>query len=432
MGLGFGTDGIRGVALKELTPNRAFACGNALAKWGKSLAVGKDTRLSGDCIKFALISGFLSGGGSVWDLGVTTTPCVSYITATRKLDFGVMISASHNPPIYNGIKVFDKNGYKLDDQLEKLLEYEMEHTTFCQPESCGKYVNAKNSVHSYLRFLAKGMDLRGLNICLDLANGSAYKIAPIVFRRAGAKVYTISNKNDGGNINVKCGATDITTLKSYMQTGKFDLGIAFDGDADRVIIVDSFGNVIDGDLILFALAKDMLKNGKLINKRVVGTPNTNYGVIKALEGLGIEYINGDVGDKYVLEQMLKCGAILGGEQSGHIILLNGHTTGDGIYAGLRFASLVKDKDFLKDLISLERFAQTTINVKVADKGRVIGNSKLTAVIDYERDKLGNGGKIFVRPSGTEQVIRVLVETKDKAFSDKIANRIKEVILQIEQ
>lgn len=431
MGLYFGTDGIRGVALKELDAHLAFKCGNALARFGKKIIIARDTRPSGNCIKFALVSGFLSGGGNVYDLGVAPTPAVAYLTKTEGADFGVVISASHNPPEFNGIKIFDSDGFKLGEDREKELENTFSEMSFCSPTECGGYFFVPEIIDKYIEFLTDGIDLKGLTVSVDCSNGASGYIAERVFEKVGAKVFLTGNSEDGKLINDGCGSTHIENLVRFVGKTKPNIGFSFDGDADRVIAVEQTGKIIDGDLILFALAEDMLKKGKLKNKLAVGTPHTNLGIIKAIEGLGIKFLTGDVGDKFVMQLMKKTGAVLGAEQSGHVILFDKHTTGDGLYAALRLSRICLEKGGLEYLTKIERYEQTNISVPAADKIRVMGNADLNEAIEYEKEKLGVFGRISVRASGTEPIIRVLVETRTDGLSKKIAERLRKKIEEVE-
>lgn len=432
MGIYFGTDGIRGVALKELDSRLAFNCGNSLARIGKNVLIGKDTRISGDCIKHAFIAGFLSGGGNVADLGVTSTPCVAYLTKRLGYDYGVVISASHNTSEYNGIKVFNSDGVKIDDDEEEKIESCFTETLYAAPLGAGKYFERSDLISLYEDFVVCGAcNLKGLKIGLDAANGAAYIIAEKVFKRLGAKIFMTANNPNGVNINADCGATHIEHLADFVIKNKLDLGFAFDGDADRVMAVDDKGRVIDGDLILYALAKSYIENDGVKITRVVGTPYTNLGVQEALKRLGVEFLSGDVGDKYVAKLMKKHSAIIGGEQSGHIILADKHTTGDGVYTAVKLCRVYSENGGFEYLFRIDRYEQATRNVVVGDKVRVLGSQILTDKIEYERAKLGKTGRVMVRASGTESLIRIFVECQTKGRAEKIAKRIESIVENIE-
>ena len=432
MGIYFGTDGIRGIALKELDPHLAFKCGNSLARTGKNVLVGKDTRISGDCIKYSFISGYLSGGGNAGDLGVATTPCVAYLTKRLGYDYGVVISASHNPAEYNGIKIFDRNGVKIDDATEEKIESYFTETLYASPLGAGKYFDRSDLISLYTDFVVCGSErLNGLKIGLDTANGSAYSVAKSVFKRLGAKVFTTADNPNGVNINDECGATHIGNLCDFVLKNKLDMGFSFDGDADRVMAVDGHGRVIDGDLMLYALAESYINDENAEIKKVVGTPYTNLGIQEALKRLGIEFISGDVGDKYVASLMKKHGAIIGGEQSGHIILADRHTTGDGVFVAIKLCNVYLKRNGFDKLFDIDRYEQATRNVIVSDKVRVLGSQLLTDKIEYERARLGRTGRVMVRASGTESLIRIFVECQTKGHAEKIAERLAKVASSVE-
>ncbi len=441
MGKYFGTDGVRGVANTDLTAELAFRIGRCggyvLAGDVKkpTICIGLDTRISGPMLEAALIAGLLSIGANVVRLGVVSTPAVAYLTRILGMDAGVMISASHNPVEDNGIKFFGRDGFKLSDETELQIEVLMDTMGDQLPRPIGGGVGTVRDDHKaaqlYVEFLKSTMDvsLAGMRIVLDCANGAAYELAPEVFRELGAEVITIANKPNGLNINDMCGSTHPEGLREEVLAANADLGLSFDGDADRLIAIDELGEEVDGDYILCILG-DAMKQAEQLNKAtIVTTVMSNIGLYKALEENGIKSVKTAVGDRYVMEEMRAGGYNLGGEQSGHVIFLDHNTTGDGILSAIQLAGTVKRSGkSLSELKSMMRkYPQVLLNVRVADKSKLKDNLALKASIDRVEAALGDDGRVLVRPSGTESLIRVMVEGPDKADIERYAEDIATVV-----
>lgn len=435
MAVFFGVDGLRGKVNDDLSRDIAYKCGNALGvKFPKSkILIGKDTRNTSDLIALSFATGAMNAECNVVSVGVCPTAGISYLTSLLGFDFGVVISASHNLAEYNGIKIFDKNGRKISEKIEEGIEKLFLREYVASFENVGTFeFNPRLIVH-YEEFLGKSISnsLKSKTIVLDCANGSSFKLAPAVFRDNHAKIIATFCKPDGLNINKDCGALNIARLQRYVLKYKADMGFAFDGDSDRLIAVDEKGNVVDGDKILYLLACDYLKKGKLGQNKVVGTRHTNIGIEKALNKKGIELIRTDIGDKYVSTKIFENNLIIGGEQSGHLILADKLATGDGILNALQVASIcVQENKKLSEFFDFEMYEQKNINVKVYDKFRIINSEKLSKVTEKEEKELGDNGRIMIRLSGTEPYIRVMVETKDMSLSTEIAERIAKVINEI--
>ncbi|MEX1029959.1 MAG: phosphoglucosamine mutase [Paenibacillaceae bacterium] len=441
MGKYFGTDGVRGVANTDLTPELAFRIGRCggyvLAGDVKkpTICIGLDTRISGPMLEAALIAGLLSIGANVVRLGVVTTPAVAYLTRILGMDAGVMISASHNPVEDNGIKFFGRDGFKLSDETELTIEDLMDAAGDDLPRPIGGEIGTvrddDQAGHLYVDFLKSTMDvsLAGMRIVLDCAHGAAYELAPEAFRELGAEVITIAAEPNGLNINELCGSTHPERLKEVVLAEQADLGLSFDGDADRLIAIDELGEEVDGDYILYILGDAMKQAGRLNKSTIVTTVMSNIGLYKALDENGIQSVKTAVGDRYVMEEMRAGGYNLGGEQSGHVIFLDHNTTGDGILSAIQLAGTVKSTGkSLSELKSMMRkFPQVLLNVKVADKSKLKGNIALQASIDRVETVLGDNGRVLVRPSGTESLIRVMVEGPDKAEIEQYAEDIAEVV-----
>lgn len=346
----------------------------------------------------------------------------------------MVISASHNPPAFNGIKLFDRRGFKLSEETERLIEHNMNAPFLAENARIGKYVQKYQFADLYVSDLAaRGVPLEGMKVVLDCANGGAYKVAPTVFRRLGAAVTAINTGKSGFDINENAGALHPEVLAEAVREEKADVGFAYDGDADRLIAADERGEIVDGDRILYLLACDYREKGRLDNQLVIGTSHTNMGVQVALKALGIELMRSDVGDKYVIEMMEKTGAVLGGEQSGHIILGDIATTGDGILTSVRIAALLKEKrEPFSALSSVALFPQANLNVRVRDKLRVLNDESLAGILAEEREALAGDGRIIIRASGTEPVIRILVETASRGQSDAVARRIARAVEELEK
>ena len=439
MGNWFGTDGVRGVANRDLTPELAYRLGRVGAyvltsrQAGSRFVIGKDTRISGDMLEAALMSGILSMGVDVLRLGVVTTPGVAFLTKHLRADAGVMISASHNPVEDNGIKFFGGDGFKLFDdieaEIERLLETEDE-----LPRPIGAQVGRiyeEPAVQTYAKFLMSTVCTRfeGLHVVLDCGNGAASQIAPMVFQKLGAKVSVVNNQPDGVNINVGCGSTHPHVVQRAVLATEADLGLSFDGDADRIIAVDSSGQVIDGDYILAICALSLKERGLLKDNLVVSTVMSNLGFIQAMEDNGISVERTAVGDRYVMEAMRNRQAVLGGEQSGHIIFLNHITTGDGILTALQLVNIVmSSKKSLGELRKVMiRYPQLLENVRVTDKKAWRENEKILAALAAGEATLGKSGRVLVRESGTEPIVRVMVEGPDERILQEVTSSIVRVV-----
>ncbi len=427
----FGTDGIRGVANVEITCPLAHSVGNALASCKKNcrVLIGMDTRVSGDMLLHAVATGVMQGGGDVLDVGVMPTAGIAYLTQYYKADYGVVISASHNPAEYNGIKVFDSNGYKLGDKRERELEQKMAHPYVVKAIATGKYMFMHDSAADYVKFLVSQIEgLKGLRVLVDCSNGAAGRVAKSVFEQAGASVVVVNTSAAGIDINENVGALYASNLSQKVKEGGFDVGFAYDGDADRLIAIDEKGNVVDGDHLLYVLACDAKKKGTLDTGTVVGTHHTNMGVQDALEKHGIKLVREDIGDKYVLERMLKDGSPLGAEQSGHIILGKRTTTGDGILASLVVAQIIVDTGkTLSQLDDAKGYAQVNINVPVQDKLRIINSEEVSLEVGKVYEQLAGEGRVLLRASGTEPKIRIMVECKSESKAKTLAKRLESVL-----
>ena len=425
MGKYFGTDGFRGEANVNLTVEHAYKVGRFLGWfYGKNhedgkakIVIGKDTRRSSYMFEYSLVAGLTASGADAYLLHVTTTPSVSYVTRTEDFDCGIMISASHNPYYDNGIKLINDKGEKMREdvigEIEKYLDGEMAELPFATREKIGctvDYAAGRNRYMGYLMSLAI-YSFKGMRIGLDAANGSAWSLAKSIFDALGAKTYVIHAEPDGLNINNGCGSTHIESLCELVKREHLDAGFAFDGDADRCLCVDENGNVINGDHILYIYGCYMKERGKLVDNKVVTTVMSNFGLYKAFDAVGIDYEKTAVGDKYVYECMSKNGYRLGGEQSGHIIFSRYAATGDGILTSLMIMeACVEKKATLCDLArEMKVYPQLLRNVRVADKKTARENPKVVAAVEEVAKKLGSDGRILVRESGTEPLIRVMVE-----------------------
>lgn len=443
MGKYFGTDGVRGVANAELTPELAYKIGRCggYVLTGQTekptVLIGMDTRVSGPMLESALVSGLLSIGAKVVRLGVITTPGVAYLTRKLGASAGVMISASHNPVEDNGIKFFGSDGYKLFDETELEIEALLDATEDRLPRPIGKHMGTVSddvgAKHLYAQYLKTTISssFKGLKIVMDCANGAAYELAPKIFEELGAEVITIGTKPDGLNINDGCGSTHPEMLKQEVVRHQADLGLSFDGDADRLIAVDETGHEVDGDYILCICGEALRKQGKLNHNTIVTTVMSNIGFFKAIESLGMKAEKTAVGDRYVMEKMRKEGYNLGGEQSGHVIFLDYNTTGDGILTGLQLVNVMKQTNQplsqLKQL--MQKFPQVLVNVKVKNKQGWRENERISEAIKQVEAKLGDNGRVLVRPSGTEQLIRVMVEGADETEIELQAQQIAQVVQQ---
>ncbi len=450
----FGTDGFRGEANKVLTSDHAYKVGRFLGWYYSELkrragieeaariVIGKDTRRSSYMFEYSLVAGLTASGADAYMLHVTTTPSVAYITRVDEFDCGIMISASHNPYYDNGIKLLNSQGVKMDDQtiahIEDYIDGKLElfgqkwdEIPFAFRDKIGKtvdYVSGRNRYIGYLISLGV-FSFRGKKVGLDCANGSSWNIAKSVFEALGATTYVINAEPDGFNVNRDAGSTHIEGLQKFVVEKGLDIGFAFDGDADRCLAVDEKGNVLSGDHILYIYGKYMKERGKLVNNTVVTTIMSNFGLYKAFDDAGIEYVKTKVGDKYVYEHMATHQNILGGEQSGHIIFSKYATTGDGILTSLKVMQVMMSKKLPASKLAqgLEIYPQKLVNVRVADKSVVNADADVQAAIKAAEDMLGDSGRILVRESGTEPVIRVMAEARSEEDCAKCVDSIVNVI-----
>lgn len=436
----FGTDGVRGrVGQYPITPDFVMklgvAAGKVLSKKNNGrVIIGKDTRLSGYMFEAALEAGFSASGVSTVLLGPMPTPAVAYLTRAFRADLGVVISASHNPFYDNGIKFFSSEGTKLPDEVELEIEklIDSDEIKFADPSSLGRAFRQDDAPGRYIEFckstFSQNFSLEGLTIVLDCANGATYHIAPLVFKELGAKVITLGTDPNGININDGVGSTHPEALIAKVLSSKADIGIAFDGDGDRVMMVDSNGDLLDGDALLYIIANDRKQRGKLTGG-IVGTQMSNYGFELALKRQNIPFIRAAVGDRYVMEKLLETGWRIGGENSGHIICLDYVTTGDGIVSALQVlkASMRQGKS-LSDLVSdLKMYPQDLINVHTKPNFDAITDARVLAEVKAVENELGDKGRVLLRKSGTEPVVRVMVEGEDREYVHKLATRIADVI-----
>ena len=443
MGKYFGTDGFRGEANIDLTVEHAYKVGRFLG-WhlGKNkkrpkVVIGKDTRRSSYMFEHALVAGLTASGANAYMLYVTTTPSVSYVVRTEQFDCGIMISASHNPYYDNGIKLINAKGHKMEaeieDQIEAYIDGEIGELPFATKSDIGRatdYAFGRNRYIGYLISLAT-RSFKNVKVGLDCSNGSSSSIAKNVFETLGAEVYVINNEPDGTNINTNCGSTHIEILKGYVKENHLDVGFAYDGDADRCIAVDENGMEVNGDLILYVCGKYMKEHGALNNNTVVTTIMSNLGLYKAFDKAGIDYEKTAVGDKYVYENMSKNGHGLGGEQSGHIIFSKFATTGDGILTSLKvMEAMLEQKQSLGQLVrDVEIYPQILENVKVRDKKDAREDADVIAAVEAVEKELGEDGRILVRESGTEPLVRVMVEAKSHEICREYVDRVVKVLRQ---
>ncbi len=426
----FGTDGIRGAYGSKLTPQFAYAvglsAGTILKKENIKIAIGKDPRISSDILETALITGLLEAGIDVDSFGVISTPIISYAILNNKYDYGIMISASHNIYSDNGIKLFGSNGQKINDQLEKDIEEVLISKKYnkVEIEKLGKHnfnLNITNQYINYVKGIAK--DLSGLKIALDCSHGSAYLIAPEIFAKLGAQVEVIGNIPDGININNQVGSTHIQTLVEYIKDKDFDFGFAYDGDADRLMLVGPNGSVYDGDYIIYILAKHLLKNNQLKDNHVVLTVMANLGLLKSLDQINVTYDKVAVGDRFVMQKLNQDKRSLGGEQSGHIILPDLLPTGDGVLVSVMLASILNEISLKQISQEMQKFPQVLVNKKVENKKVIMTDQKLNQLIDKLSKEIDGKGRILVRASGTEELIRVMVEHQDIDICHQISQEI---------
>jgi phosphoglucosamine mutase len=441
MGKYFGTDGVRGVANTELTPELAFKVGRfggyVLTKdtARPKVLIGRDTRVSGHMLEGALVAGLLSIGAEVMRLGVISTPGVAYLTKALGAQAGVMISASHNPVADNGIKFFGPDGFKLSDEQETEIEELMELPEDQLPRPTGAdlgYVmDYFEGGQKYLQYLKNSVDeeFTGIHVALDCAHGATSSLASHLFADLDADLSTMGASPNGININEGVGSTHPEALAAFVNEKGADVGLAFDGDGDRLIAIDEKGNIVDGDHILYICGKYMKEHGRLKHNTVVSTVMSNLGFYKAIEGQGVQSVATAVGDRYVVEEMKKNGYNLGGEQSGHIIFLDYNTTGDGLLTGLQLVNIMKaTQKTLSELAGeMKKYPQRLVNIRVTDKYHVTDNEKVKAVIDEVEAEMAGNGRILVRPSGTEPLVRVMAEAATQELCDEYVNRIAAVV-----
>lgn len=446
MGKLFGTDGIRGIVNDDLTASLAFKIGASVAKVLKqelkkdnlTFLVGTDTRISKDMFTASIISGVLSENCNIIDLGIMPTPAISYLTKELKKDGAFIISASHNPSKYNGIKVLDQNGYKLTEQMEEKIERQIiNFEENNQINKCGKILKTKDPIELYIKHLLKTIDindeLKNKKILIDTANGASYKTAEQLFKKININYDIINNHPDGLNINENAGSTHIQNLQKLVKENNYDLGIAYDGDADRCIMVDEDGEEVDGDYIIAICGNHLKKQNKLTNNTLTGTVMSNLGLVKFCKEQNINFSKTKVGDKYVLEEMLKNNYPLGGEQSGHIIFREYANTGDGELTSLQVLNVMaKENKSLKELKNImKKYPQVTINVETTKQGKekLNTNKNIQNKISELNQILNEDGRVLVRPSGTENLIRVMIEGKDK---NQITQQCEELANYINQ
>jgi phosphoglucosamine mutase len=436
----FGTDGIRGIANQDLTHELAASLGRAVVRGlaapggsPPSIVVGRDTRASGEFLEAALAAGICSAGGDAVLLGVSTTPAVAFLTADLGAAAGAVISASHNPAEYNGIKFFGPNGYKVPDETEEAIESLVAEDRADRPtgRDVGRVLHASNDLERYLSHLESvpGPSLDGMRVVVDCANGAAYRAAPEVLRRRGAEVIAIHDAPDGMNINEASGATAPEHMASTVVEVGADAGVAHDGDADRAVFADHLGRLIDGDQVLAACARDLRARGELDGDAIVTTVMANLGLRRAMEESGIRVIETRVGDRYVLEEMLRSGVMLGGEQSGHVIFLRHATTGDGLLTALQFLGLAagSGRTVAELAQSMTKFPQVLRNVQVADRDALEDAGSIWDAVRASEASLGTTGRILVRASGTEPLVRVMVEAPTEEEASLHASRIAEAV-----
>ncbi|WP_455485987.1 phosphoglucosamine mutase [Gemella sp.] len=436
----FGTDGIRGIAGESLTADLSFKVGKALGKLltekkeHPKVIIGRDTRISCDMIEHALSAGLTSTGVHVMTVGIIPTPAIAYLTKTIETDSGIMISASHNPYQDNGIKIFGPDGFKLTDEQELEIEHlidnsdEIKNASF---EKIGKLYGANELSQKYVQHIKQSIsgDLSGIKIALDCANGATTGVAPFIFGDLEADIETIGCQPNGININDNVGSTKINTIVEFVKNNDVDMGFAFDGDGDRVLAVDAKGNIVDGDKIMFILAKHLKNQGELKDNMVVSTVMSNIGFYKAIDEHGLQSVKTAVGDRYVVEEMRNNDYSLGGEQSGHIILMNYATTGDGILTAVKLADIIKSSGkSLEELANeVSIYPQKLVNIKVVDKKTAMEDSEILDECKKVEKELEGNGRILLRASGTENLIRVMVEASSDELTDKYCEQVARIV-----
>ena len=436
----FGTDGIRGIAGESLTADLSFKVGKALGKLltekkdHPKVVIGRDTRISCDMIEHALTAGLTSTGVNVMTVGTIPTPAIAYLTKTIETDSGIMISASHNPYQDNGIKIFGSDGFKLTDEQELEIESLIDNSEQIKNasfEKIGKVYGGNELTQKYIQHIKQSItgDLSDVKIALDCANGATTGVAPFIFGDLEADIETIGCQPNGVNINDNVGSTKIETISEFVKENNVDVGFAFDGDGDRVLAVDANGNIVDGDKIMFILAKHLKEQGELKDNMVVSTVMSNIGFYKAIEENGLQSVKTAVGDRYVVEEMRNNNYSLGGEQSGHIILMNYATTGDGILTAVKLANIIKSTGkSLEELASeVSIYPQKLVNIKVIDKKAAMEDSEILAECEKVEKELEGNGRILLRASGTENLIRVMVEASSDELTDKYCEQVAKIV-----
>ena len=436
----FGTDGIRGIAGESLTADLSFKVGKALGKLltekkeHPKVVIGRDTRISCDMIEHALTAGLTSTGVNAMTVGTIPTPAIAYLTKTIETDSGIMISASHNPYQDNGIKIFGPDGFKLTDEQELEIESLIDNSEQIKNasfEKIGKLYGGSELSQKYVQHIKQSIsgDLSNIKIALDCANGATTGVAPYIFGDLEADIETIGCQPNGININDNVGSTKIDTISAFVKENNVDVGFAFDGDGDRVLAVDANGNIVDGDKIMFILAKHLKEQGELKDNMVVSTVMSNIGFYKAIEENGLQSVKTAVGDRYVVEEMRNNNYSLGGEQSGHIILMNYATTGDGILTAVKLANIIKSTGkSLEELASeVSIYPQKLVNIKVIDKKAAMEDSEILAECEKVEKELEGNGRILLRASGTENLIRVMVEASSDELTDKYCEQVAKIV-----
>lgn len=436
----FGTDGIRGIAGESLTADLSFKVGKALGKLltekkeHPKVVIGRDTRISCDMIEHALTAGLTSTGVNVMTVGTIPTPAIAYLTKTIETDSGIMISASHNPYQDNGIKIFGPDGFKLTDEEELEIESLIDNSEQIKNasfEKIGKVYSGNELTQKYIQHIKQSIsgDLYNIKIALDCANGATTGVAPFIFGDLEADIETIGCQPNGININDNVGSTKIETISEFVKENNVDVGFAFDGDGDRVLAVDAKGHVVDGDKIIFILAKHLKEQGELKDNMVVSTVMSNIGFYKAIEENGLQSVKTAVGDRYVVEEMRKNDYSLGGEQSGHIVMMNYATTGDGILTAVKLADIIKTSGkSLEELASeVNIYPQKLVNIKVIDKKTAMEDSEILAECEKVEKELEGNGRILLRASGTENLIRVMVEASSDELTDKYCEQVAKIV-----
>ena len=443
MGLFFGTDGLRGEFMRDISPEIAYKCGNSLAKTlgnaGKIL-IATDTRKSGDVLALSFASGVMIAGAFVVFVGVCPTAGVSYLAKEKGFDYGVVISASHNPAEFNGIKIFDKNGKKISDETEREIEKGLLILQTKQHYDVGCFSCDESLVFEYVNFLKNtaknelenGKDFAGLKIVIDSANGASSKIAGKIFSELGATVIQIADQPNGTNINRGVGAVHISNLQKHVLQHHADIGFAYDGDSDRVVAVSRDGKIVDGDQFVYIFARDYLEKSKLKNLKVVGTVLTNFGIEKALNEIKIEHLRADVGDRFVSKMLEENELLIGGEPAGHVFVCDKLQTGDGILNSLLLTCLCVNKNKrIDDLVCQTVYCQKNSNIKVKNKNAIIKNEELLKEISNKNLEMNSCGRLVVRASGTEPVIRIMVESEDEKLADYALESLEKLIKKID-